>query len=686
MLGVDAGTIVPVSNNWQCIGTGAQHRVYAFTYYISAGAAARGLAFFPATNGAVPAVVLALSPDVAVEDICGLNTNLPGGAQLGATLAAHGVAVLCPVLMNREKCWSGSTNVLLGGQTLTNIIEHRYWLAHQGFQVGKQMLGIEAATLMTCIEGLATDARVWTNAIAVAGQGREGGRVAMYAGALSPRVAATLVAGAFDIRTNVWTLPLDHHQWGILRYFGDAEVASLLAPRRLTIETPSGCTDIAVASSSQEYVRARSHYAALGVADTIAFFAPAGGAGCIGASQTLAHFLAPLSANASAAPFAAALTTAYSSTAQMQTRFHELQDWLQQRARDSYTRRQAFFWSRLATNSIAAFRQSTAPFRSNVLDDVLGLFPAPDVPLQAWAGLYKTTSFCATYHVLVSLYSNVTSYGLLNVPNDIMASERRPCVICQHGLEGVPQDVADPANTNAYNFFALRLAEAGFITFAPQNPVTYWATFRDIQRRAVALQRDLFGAVVRQHQRQLDFLSSLPFVDSNKFAIYGLSYGGYAALWLGAVEPRYVVSVCAGKFTDTTQKFMNLDTLNSYLYSAYYWTPEHDLWHFDTLNHYADAELAALIAPRSFMVECGIDDGVAYYPWATSEYAKVAALYEQLGIGDETCVDFFEGGHEIHGTVSFSFLEQKLLPEMAIWRAFAVLVPLVLRNMRASGY
>jgi hypothetical protein len=64
----------------------------------------------------------------------------------------------------------------------------------------------------------------------------------------------------------------------------------------------------------------------------------------------------------------------------------------------------------------------------------------------------------------------------------------------------------------------------------------------------------------------------------------------------------------------------------------------------------------------------------------------VAALYEQLGIGDETCVDFFEGGHEIHGTVSFSFLEQKLLPEMAIWRAFAVLVPLVLRNMRASGY
>jgi len=38
---------------------------------------------------------------------------------------------------------------------------------------------------------------------------------------------------------------------------------------------------------------------------------------------------------------------------------------------------------------------------------------------------------------------------------------------------------------------------------------------------------------------------------------YGLSYGGYAALWLGAVEPRYALAICAGKFTATTQKFIS---------------------------------------------------------------------------------------------------------------------------------
>ncbi len=663
MLGVDETMTTVLSNEWQCVGTGIWHRVYAFTYHVATGAATRGLALMPITNAAVPVAVIALSPGVAIEDICGLTTNLPVSARIGQMLAAHGMAVLCPVVMNREKWWSGSTNVMLAGQTLTNILEHRYWLAHQGFQVGRQFLGIEAATIMSCVHGLAADARVSTNSIIVAGQGQEGGVVAMYAAALAPGIAATLVSGTFDKRTNVWTLPLEHHQWGVLREFGDAEVASLLSPRRMTIETPAEYPNLSVLSSSQEYVRARGHYEALGVTNNIAFFSPPGGTNCIGAPDTLAHFLAPFTHGTAAMPVTISLTAQYSSIGQMQSRFLDLQEWLQGYARSSYAERDNYFWSQLATNSLAAYENSTAPYRSNVLHDVLGLFPPPDTALQAWSSLYKSNSEYATYHVLISLYSNVTTYGLLTVPSGLAPSEHRPCIICAHGLEGVPQEVADFANTNAYNFFAVRLAQKGFITFAPQNPVTYWSTFRDIQRRAIALRKDLFGAVVRQHQRQLDFLSSLPFVDSNKFAIYGLSYGGYAALWLGAVEPRYAVAICAGKFTDTTQKFMNLATLNAYLYVAYFWTPEHDVWHFNILNRYADAELAALIAPRPFMVECGVNDGVAYYPWATSEYAKISALYARLGLADETRADFFEGGHEIHGDETFTFLQEKLMPE-----------------------
>src|SRR5256885_7994777 len=38
----------------------------------------------------------------------------------------------------------------------------------------------------------------------------------------------------------------------------------------------------------------------------------------------------------------------------------------------------------------------------------------------------------------------VFAYGILLVPKGIPAGERRPVVVCQHGLEGRPQDAADP--------------------------------------------------------------------------------------------------------------------------------------------------------------------------------------------------------------------------------------------------
>lgn len=69
----------------------------------------------------------------------------------------------------------------------------------------------------------------------------------------------------------------------------------------------------------------------------------------------------------------------------------------------------------------------------------------------------------------------------------------------------------------------------------------------------------------------------------------------------------------------------------------------------------------------------GINDGVAYYPWATSAYAKVAALYDCLGIAHDTRADFFDGAHEIHGVDTFTFLAEKLVPEPPLWFASVML-------------
>ena len=68
--------------------------------------------------------------------------------------------------------------------------------------------------------------------IGVFGYG-EGGAIALYAAALDPRIDAVCVSGYFDDRNDIWTQPIDRNVFGLLEQFGDAELASLVAPRPL---------------------------------------------------------------------------------------------------------------------------------------------------------------------------------------------------------------------------------------------------------------------------------------------------------------------------------------------------------------------------------------------------------------------------------------------------------------------
>ena len=71
--------------------------------------------------------------------------------------------------------------------------------------------------------------------IGVAGYG-EGGLIAFYSAAADTRIDAALVSGYFDNRQTVWSEPIYRNVWGLLREFGDAELATLIAPRGLVVE------------------------------------------------------------------------------------------------------------------------------------------------------------------------------------------------------------------------------------------------------------------------------------------------------------------------------------------------------------------------------------------------------------------------------------------------------------------
>ena len=52
--------------------------------------------------------------------------------------------------------------------------------------------------------------------------------LALYSGALDTRIQATVVSGYFGPREDVWQEPIYRNVWGLLREFGDAELALLV--------------------------------------------------------------------------------------------------------------------------------------------------------------------------------------------------------------------------------------------------------------------------------------------------------------------------------------------------------------------------------------------------------------------------------------------------------------------------
>src|SRR5207237_929341 len=104
----------------------------------------------------------------------------------------------------------------------------------------------------------------------------------------------------------------------------------------------------------------------------------------------------------------------------------------------------------------------------------------------------------------------------------------------------------------------------------------------------------------------LDWLKIQSFVDPERIAFYGLSYGGKTAMRVPPLVKNYCLSICSADFNDWVWK--NASTRSPY---SYVWSGEYEIFEFDLGSTFNYAEMAALIAPRPFMVERGHFDGVA---------------------------------------------------------------------------
>jgi dienelactone hydrolase len=649
------------------VAAGVGFKVFAVRWPVMKGVLAEGLLLEP--DGPPLLRVVALpDADWSPEMLAGLAPGVEPVAQFARRLAENGCQVVIPVLIDRRDTWSGIPSVKMTNQP------HREFLYRMAFEVGRHIIGYETQKVLSVVDWFAHENARHKTPIAVAGYG-EGGLLALYSAAIDERIAATLVSGYFQSRQKLWQEPIYRDVWGLLREFGDAEIAGMIAPRTLVVEAsrapavagpppettqrrgaaPVGRLDTPPLSSVEEEVtRARVFYAGLRAADSLRLVKSDEGGGLPGTEAALAALigLPKLKAPASLPPDQRGN---FDPAPRMRRQFDDLVSYTQSLVRQSPARR-AEFWSKADASAPERWKETTRFHRDYIWEEVIGRLPAPTLPANPRTRLIYDEPKFRGYEVMLDVWPDVFAYGVLLVPKDLRPGERRPVVVCQHGLEGRPRDVADPKlDAPAYHRYAARLTEQGFITYAPQNPYIGEDRFRLIQRKAHPLKLALFSFILGQHQRAQEWLATLPFVDAQRIGFYGLSYGGKTAVRVPPLLDGYALSICSADFNEWVWKNTSVESPYSYLL-----TREYDMVEFDLANIANYAELASLMAPRPFMVERGHHDGVAPDEWVAYEFAKVRRFYARLGMPEKAEIEFFNGPHTIHGVSTFEFLRRHL--------------------------
>ncbi len=626
-----------------------------------------GLVLFPgAGKQGIPGIVVVI-PDAGQtpEQLVGLVEGLPPESQVARRLADNGYHVIVPSLIDR------TIEARNGRAKLTN----REFLYRSAFELGRHLIGYEVQKVLGLIDALKGDGLDQQSRLVIFGYG-EGGMIALYAAAIDPRIEAVGVSGFFGDRSDIWRQPVDRNVFGLLEQFGDAEVASLIAPRLLVVEASKGpefvippgtggapgrLTTPSLQSVQAEVEKARGLVSSLNPAAQVELVVSGpDGLGPFGTDESLLKLLAVLSPQLRQfAPLdrrPAAIDGTSGMMARQARQLHELDRHNQQLLVESADVRREFM-KKLDFSSLDAFAKTVEPYREYFATEVIGRFDVPVLPPNVRSRKIYDEPLFTGYEVVMDVFPDVFAYGILLLPKGIKQGEKRAVVVCQHGLEGRPQDVADPKVENkSYHRYAVRLAEKGYITFAPQNLYIFQDRFRSLQRKANPLKKTLFSLIVPQHQQITDWLKSLPYVDPAKIAFYGLSYGGKSAMRIPPLVKNYCLSICSADFNEWVWK--NASTKSPY---SYVWTPEYEIFEFDLGSTFNYAEMAALIAPRPFMVERGHFDGVSSDEAVAYEFAKVNFLYDaKLGIGDRCAIEFFVGPHTINGKGTFAFLDKHL--------------------------
>jgi len=592
-------------------------------------------------------VILVPDADQSPEEAMGGHGDLvPKFSPQVEAYLARNYTILIPTLIERKLYLGPDGNDAKLRQSRQT---RREWIYRQAFHMGRHIIGYEVQRVLALADSL--QARFPGKPLAITGYG-EGGLIAFYAAACDTRFEACQVRGYAGPREAIWSEPIYRNLFGILREFGDREIAMLIGPyRKLEIVNsppPQGIeekgkfpkfTDEAVRQELDGVTGGKAEGVTmdLSLPKDFPLSESPGRSGAMGERQ--------------------------------ERLFRQLENHVQSLIAKSGETRERFFLRPVApelwddkwttdrsypTHDPVEFIHNARRYREIFDAKAMGRFDEPLLPLHPRSRKIAETEKWTAYDVVLDVYPEMFAWGVLVLPKGIKPEEKRPVVVCQHGRNGLPRDCVDTQST-AYNNFAAKLAERGFITFSPHNLYRGEDRYRYLTRKANSIGCTLFSFITPSHRQILNWLKTQPNVDPARIAFYGLSYGGETAMRVPPILEDYAVVICSGDFNQWTRKVAAVDFPNGFMKSIEWEMP---YWNLGQTFDYSD--MAALIFPRPFMVERGHHDRVSRDEWVAFEYAKVRWLYAQYGLADRTEIEFFQDGHSINGQGTFQFLHRHL--------------------------
>lgn len=668
------------------VGETSLYRIYQVRWSVDGEFSGEGLLLTP-KNRIVGNVIAVPDADQTPEQLTGLATGIPERSQFARHLAENGFQVLVPVFIDR---------------TVLNQAQHsqqtyRERIHRQAYHMGEHIIGLEVRKIMAAIdwfEDTFSDLK-----IGVAGYS-EGGLLAFYAAAVDERIDVCLVSGYFNDRQETWSEPLYRNVWGLLKEFGDAEIATLIAPRSLIVEHSfvpeyiDQVSNVPLDSSYKKGLSESGFKGRIGTPDYTTVQSEFERIETLVGAQIQRRYLIgeinkPEDFGSEAAlhrfsdlmeggdmkqtskkpEISVDSRSDFDPEERQKRQYIDIENYLQRKIEISDITRADFFlkqaepkidqirWSTLQYRPYfdpTEFVENSKKYRKYLNEEIFGTFDTGFSIENVHSRLVYETAKYVGYEVILELVADeFYAGGILLLPKDIKGGEKRPVVVCQHGRGGLPQQLVE--GDRAYNNAGARLAENGFIVFAPYAPFQGEDRYRWLDRKANTVKKTLFSFIIAQHEGILDWLGTLPFVDERRIGLYGLSYGGEVAIRVPAVLERYSVAICSGDFGHWTRKVADIHFPSTFMN-----TREWEMPYFNMGNTFSYSELAYLIFPRAFMVERGHFDLVQPDEWVGYEYAKVNYLYDLYNKGSNCDIEYFNGGHAMRNAGTFNFLRKHL--------------------------